>query len=249
MTWLWFLSMFACIVGCLLAVPLRPHARAARAPLRSLYVSALGAQLAAVFFYAHLPYLSMSMEDFHPSQPTRLTRKCSHLMFIHSLQIVGWGVVPLLVPLLRTPPPSSLSHPPSLSPSLPHPPTTLPLLPAAASINTAMQAASTAMQAASTGMQGASTAAMQAGSTSKTKTYVLATLLLLAMHEPRHADVVCRCGAIPALIALIGTADSNSTAVSGNRNKNGSETAGGLAVREYSAAVLSCLSRMVDAQV
>jgi hypothetical protein len=31
--------------------------------------------------------------------------------------------------------------------------------------------------------------------TPKCQTYVLATLMLLAMHEPRHADVVCRWGA------------------------------------------------------
>ncbi len=38
--------------------------------------------------------------------------------------------------------------------------------------------------------------------TDKTRTYVMASLMLLVDHEERHASVVARAGAIPALISL-----------------------------------------------
>lgn len=83
-----------------------------------------------------------------------------------SVQIVGWGAVPLLVSLLQQPsvPPSSLTLE-----------STLAEIEAHASDVSALEASIT-----------------DPPSSPKAQTYVLATLLLLAMHEPRHAAVIVR---------------------------------------------------------
>jgi hypothetical protein len=66
---------------------------------------------------------------------------------------------------------------------------------------------------------------------SKTQTYALAALLLLAMHETRHAAVVARAGAAPALAVLARDPRSGPVA------------------REFSGALLATLARSPDVQI
>jgi hypothetical protein len=105
----------------------------------------------------------------------------------------------------------------------------------------------------------------------KAKTYVMATLLLLSMHEPRHAAVVTRAGAIPPLVALLRAGPPRPARLSiegrgaGGAPAGGAEDGLGLATpegvaggvssrpgsptREFAAAVIACLSRHKHIQV
>mmetsp|Transcript_15889 Transcript_15889/g.43213 ORF Transcript_15889/g.43213 Transcript_15889/m.43213 type:complete len:908 (+) Transcript_15889:1-2724(+) len=115
-------------------------------------------------------------------------------------QVVGWGAVPLLVRLLQPPP-------------------------SVAGVGFEVPRAEDSSSSSST-----DTLLVHSGHSPKAQTYALATLLLLAMHETRHADVICRSGAIPNLVRLV---------------KEG----GSPSVREYAATVLACMAHTVDVQV
>jgi hypothetical protein len=65
----------------------------------------------------------------------------------------------------------------------------------------------------------------------KTKSYVLASLLMLALLEPRHAAVVVRAGIVPRVIEVAAHKESSRTNL------------------EFAAALLACLTQCVETQV
>lgn len=94
----------------------------------------------------------------------------------HSSQVVGWGTVPLLVSLLQ-------QHTPSAHTSLLSPTNLL---------SDALADPASLLETQMADLGDSSDSNNGFASSSKAQTYVLATLLLLAMHEPRHADVIVR---------------------------------------------------------
>ncbi|KAF5834660.1 armadillo-type protein [Dunaliella salina] len=129
-------------------------------------------------------------------------------------QVVGWGAVPLLVRLLQPPPPHA-----SIGLSVQH-----------AEDSSSIDALPVDNDHSPKAQTNGAPKAQTLGHSPKAQTYALATLLLLAMHETRHADVICRTGAIPNLVRLV---------------KEG----GSPSVQEYAAAVLACMAHTVDVQV